>query len=117
VIAGAARSGENEVRLLNPHLVLGLTPAGTTTVVRVPRGSGTSFEARFASIPEGDRVTFTHHRVKPGETLSGIARNYRVSLRDLRAANPEAEPRLLQIGTVLVIPRAPGNRARTPLPG
>ncbi len=117
VIAAAAGSGEDEVRLLNPHLVLGLTPAGTTTAVRVPRGSGTSFEARFAAIPEHDRVTFTHHRVNQGETLSGIARNYRVSLGDLRAANPEVEPRLLQIGTVLVIPRASGNRTRTPLPG
>lgn len=117
VIAGAAGSGEEEVRLLNPHLVLGLTPAGTTTAVRVPRGTGTGFEARFAAIPEHGRVTFTHHRVNPGETLSGIARNYRVSLRDLRAANPEVEPRLLQIGTVLVIPRAPGQRTRTPLPG
>lgn len=117
VIARAAGSGEEEVRLLNPHLVLGLTPAGATTAVRVPRGSGTGFEARFAAIPEGDRVTYAHHRVNPGETLSGIARSYRVSLRDLRAANPEVEPRLLQIGTVLVIPRAPGNRSGTPLPG
>ena len=105
VIAAAAGAGEEELRLLNPHLVLGLTPAGTTTAVRVPRGSGTSFEARLGAIPEHDRVTFTHHRVNPGETLSGIARNYRVSLRALRAANPEVEPRLLQIGAVLVIPR------------
>ena len=107
VIARAAGAGEEEVRVLNPHLVLGLTPAGRTTAVRVPQGSGSSFEARLAAIPETDRVTFTHHRVNPGETLSGIARDYRVSLRDLRAANPGVQPRLLQIGAVLVIPRSP----------
>lgn len=105
VIARAAGAGEAELRVLNPHLVLGLTPAGGTTAVRVPKGSGARFEARFAAIPENDRVTFTHHRVNPGETLSGIARNYRVSVRDLRAANPQVEPRLLRIGAVLVIPR------------
>jgi len=114
VIADAAGGSEEELRLLNPHLVLGLTPAGTKTAVRVPLGSGASFDARFAAIPERDRVTFTHHRVNSGETLGGIARDYRVQLRDLRAANPEVEPRLLQIGTVLVIPRAAGGRTRSP---
>lgn len=108
VIAGAAGAAEEELRALNPQLVLGLVPAGRTTEVRVPQGSGPGFAVRFAAIPEGDRVTLTHHRVKAGETLSGIARNYRVALRELRAANPEVEPRLLQIGTLLVVPRAPG---------
>lgn len=107
VIAGAAGAVEEELRALNPQLVLGLVPAGRTTAVRVPHGSGPGFDARFAAIPEEDRVTLTHHRVTAGETLSEIARNYRVALRALRAANPEVEPRLLQIGTVLVVPRAP----------
>lgn len=108
VIAGAAGASENELRALNPQLVLGLVPAGRTTPVRVPQGTGPGFEVRFAAIPEADRVTLTHHRVAAGETLSEIARNYRVALRALRAANPEVVPRLLQIGTVLVVPRAPG---------
>lgn len=108
VIAGAAGAADEELRALNPQLVLGLVPADRTTVVRVPRGSGPGFDVRFAAIPEEDRVTLTHHRVVAGETLSEIARHYRVALRALRAANPEVQPRLLQIGTLLVVPRAPG---------
>ena len=56
-------------------------------------------------------MTFTEHRVAPGETLSHIALNYRVSVDDLRAANPEVVPTRMQVGTRLVIPgkgNAPG---------
>ena len=110
VIAGAAAASEEEMRLLNPHLVLGLTPAGQSTTVRIPAGSGSAFAGRFAAIPPRDRVTFTEHKVASGETLSHVARNYRVSVAELRAANPAVEPRRLQVGTVLVIPRA-GRRS------
>ena len=110
VIALLAGVAEEEVRLLNPHLVLGLTPAGRSTTVRLPAGSSATFAARFAAVPAADRVTFTEHRVASGETLSGIARNYGVGVEELRAANAGVEPRRMQVGTVLVIPRTPGAR-------
>ena len=106
VVAAAAGAEEERLIALNPHLVLGLTPAGASTPVRLPKGSGSGFGQRFAAIPPSDRVTSTAHRVKAGETLSHIARNYRVSVADLRAANPEVEPRRMRIGTRLVIPGA-----------
>ena len=106
VVAVAAGAPEEQVRELNPHLVLGLTPAGVATPVRLPRGAGSRFTGRFAAIPPHERVTFAEHTVASGETLSHIARNYRVSVDELRAANPEVEPRRMQIGTRLVIPRA-----------
>ena len=112
VVAIAAGAPEEEVRDLNGQLVLGLTPAAGSTLVRVPKGSGSGFGERLAAIPAGQRVTFTSHRVAAGETLSHIARNYRVSVAELRAANPDVEPRRMQIGTRLVVPRAgPAPRA------
>ncbi len=112
VVAIAAGAPEEEVRDLNGQLVLGLTPAGSSTLVRVPKGSGSGFGERLAAIPVGQRVTFTSHRVAAGETLSHIARNYRVSVAELRAANPDVEPRRMQIGTRLVVPRTgPALRA------
>ena len=110
VVAVVAGAPEEKVRDLNPHLVLGLTPAGGTTLVRLPKGSASGFGERLAAIPADQRVTFTTHRVAAGETLSHIARNYRISVAELRAANPEVEPRRMQIGTRLVVPRA-GTRA------
>ncbi len=105
VVAAAVGAREERVRELNPHLVLGLTPAGTSTTVRLPKGLGGGFSGRFAAISPHERVTFTEHTVSPGETLSHIARNYRVTVDELRAANPEVEPRRMQVGTRLVIPR------------
>lgn len=105
VLATAAGRPEEEIRTLNPHLRIGLTPAGKTTELRVPEGAGGAFHARLAEIPASERVTLREHRVVRGETLSQIARQYRVPLDALRAANPAIEPRRMQIGTVLVIPR------------
>lgn len=112
VVAVAAGAPEERVRDYNPHLVLGLTPAGSPTLLRVPRGSGRAFGERLAAIPADRRVTFTSHEVSAGETLWGIARNYRVPLAALRAANPEVEPRRMRIGTRLVVPRA-GSAPKT----
>ncbi len=44
------------------------------------------------------------HVVKAGEDMGGIALRYRVPLKDLLAANPTVNPRLMLVGTVLIIP-------------
>ncbi len=105
VVAEAAGLSEDTVRFLNPHLVRGLAPEGTTTVLRLPRGVAAAFSRRFAAIPPDERVTFYEHTVAAGETLWDIARRYDVGVAEIRAANPAVEPLRLQIGTVLVIPR------------
>jgi len=44
------------------------------------------------------------HTVKSGDTLTSIARKYRVTLETLRAANPGVNPLKLKVGQVLQIP-------------
>jgi membrane-bound lytic murein transglycosylase D len=96
---------------LNPQFVRGITPPGRTVVVRVPRGRGESAAVRYAALPASDRVTFVRHAVARGETLSGIARGYGVSVAVIHGANPELEPRRLRIGQQLVVPLS-GRHAR-----
>ncbi len=108
VLAEAAGIAENEIRTLNPHLRIGLVPAGRLTRLRVPVGTGETFLARFANIPIGERSTFREHTVVSGEILVRIARQYGVPLDALRTVNPDVAPRRLRIGTVLVIPRSAG---------
>jgi LysM repeat protein len=52
------------------------------------------------------------HTVTKGEDMFGIAWRYRVTLEELKAANPEVNPNFLSIGAVLIIPFSD-----TPLPG
>ena len=108
VLAEAAGIAEDEFRTLNPHLRIGLVPAGRSTRLHVPAGAGEVFLARFAEIPVGERSTMREHIVAPGEALARIARRYGVALDALRTVNPDVEPRRMQIGTVLVIPRSEG---------
>jgi LysM repeat protein len=44
------------------------------------------------------------HTVSKGEDMGGIATRYQVKIKDLREANPEIDPRMIPIGTVLIIP-------------
>ncbi len=47
----------------------------------------------------------TVHQVRSGETLSGIAKRYRVSVQSLTRANGISEKRPIRVGQRLVIPR------------
>ncbi len=102
VIAEVAGVREEDVKDLNPHILLEMTPAGGLTVVRLPVGAAEGFTDRFAMIPPRNRVN--RHVIAAGETLSHIARDYRISVDELREANPGVSPRRLQIGSVLVVP-------------
>ena len=73
---------------LNPHFVRGITPPGRVVTVRVPRGRGSQVAARYDTLPVADRVTFVDHYVSRGQTLSDVARRYRVSVVMLKGANP-----------------------------
>jgi LysM repeat protein len=52
--------------------------------------------------------TWTAHIVRPGETLSGIARQYGVDWRTLALANHLVNPTLLTVGQVVRIPTGRG---------
>lgn len=112
VVARASGVPQEELEELNPQLLRGMTPAGVHTTVRVPLGTGVTFTEAYALIPPEERVTFLEHLVGQGETLTHIARQYGVSVDDLRATNPTIQPRRMQIGQRVVVPKAPSVRSR-----
>lgn len=113
VLAKLADTTTQALLELNPQYYRGVTPPGQSSVVRVPRGTGTIVARKYAELPPRERVSFLEHVIRRGETLSEIGRRYGVTVRQLQAANPGVNPRLLRIGTRLVIPISGRARART----
>jgi membrane-bound lytic murein transglycosylase D len=103
VIARLADTTVAAVRELNPQYLRLATPPGVSAVVRIPFGRGPAAEAAYAVLPVERRVTFVEHAVARGETLGGIARRYRVSLRLLTEANPRLRGRL-RVGQRVIVP-------------
>ena len=106
VIADAAGIPVPVLIELNPQILRGVTPPGQAYSLRVPPGSGHTFAINYAKVPPSERVTWVIHVVRRGDTLGEIAAAYGVSVSAVRAANKNVNPRRLQIGQRLVIPRA-----------
>lgn len=65
-----------------------------------------------AHVREGGDPRWAWHRVRAGETLSGIAERYRVPLSAIAEANALADPDLLREGEILYVPLTPDPRLR-----
>lgn len=106
VIAEAAGTTVEVIRELNPQILRGVTPPSERYSLRVPPGTSHRFALAYARVPASERVTWVQHVVRRGDTLSEIAGRYGVSVSAIRAANRGVNPRRLQIGQRLMIPRA-----------
>ena len=106
VLAEVAGTDEETINLLNPEFPRDVTPPHREVEVRVPVEGAARFAVRYAAVPADERVTWTFHTVQSGHTLGWIGQQYGVSVAALRAANGNLNPRRLQIGQQLVVPRS-----------
>jgi membrane-bound lytic murein transglycosylase D len=87
-IAKAANSSIPEIRDLNPHLLRGMTPPRASFLVRVPPGSGETFDSLFAEIPRAARVATRVVESKKGDSVDRLAERNSISSRSLLVFNP-----------------------------
>ncbi len=80
--------------IFTPYHTITPTPTATRPTTTPPTNT---------PIPSSTPTPRTHV-VKAGEDMSGIALRYRVPLADLKTANPTVNPRLMLVGTILIIP-------------
>jgi membrane-bound lytic murein transglycosylase D len=106
VLADAAEVDEAVMRDLNPEYLRHVTPPDRRVTIRVPVGKAEVFQVNYANIPPDKRVTWLIHVVTRGQTLGQIAGRYGTSVTAIRAANGNVNPRRLQIGQKLVVPRS-----------
>ncbi|HEY0721246.1 MAG TPA: LysM peptidoglycan-binding domain-containing protein [Gammaproteobacteria bacterium] len=67
------------------------------------------FEERLKAYPESDRISWNHHSVKKGETLSTIAKRYGTTPAILKSAN-HIKGSALRVGQGLLIPVSRGDK-------
>ena len=94
------------LRTLNPSLLRMATPDDPSFVLHLPKGTAETFSAEIADIPADKWVSWRRHRVESGETLTSIAKKYRVTPGAIAAANDLEAGTGLEAGEKLIIPAA-----------
>ena len=79
--------------------------------VKVPQGAGDACSLALTNLPESERVAWTEHKVKRGETLSQIAGEYGTSVDALRDTNGLKRSSMLRVGQIVVVPVPGGSYA------
>jgi membrane-bound lytic murein transglycosylase D len=92
------------LRTLNPSLLRLATPDDPAFELHLPLGSAPKFSAEIADIPPDKWVSWRRHRVAAGETLTAIAKKYRVTPKAIADANNLESTTALNTGEKLIIP-------------
>jgi membrane-bound lytic murein transglycosylase D len=103
LVAEAVDAPVEEIAELNPALIRRVTPRDLKYDLKLPHGTKDRFEEAMAAIPADKRVAWRYHKVAEGETLSAVARKYRVSESAITQVN-NLESDEIQAGAKLVIP-------------
>ena len=89
---------------LNPSLLRLATPDDPNFELRLPKGAAEKFSAGIADIPPEKWVSWRRHKVVAGDTLSSIAKKYRVTPAAIASANNLEKGAALDPGDKLIIP-------------
>ncbi len=105
VVAECAGTTVETIRKLNPELrTMATPPYSGGYSLKVPAGTSSAFLEKYAAVPKEERLRWTTHRVKRGDTLTAIARRYHVSVGSIISANSLRNAHRLKIGQRLTIP-------------
>src|SRR5262249_20405972 len=74
--------------------------------LHLPVGTAEKFSAEIADIPAEKWVSWRRHRVEPGDTLTLLAKKYKVTPAAIAAANSLGDTRSLTPADKLIIPAA-----------
>lgn len=103
--ADLAGIDSRELYLLNPSLNRWAThPKGPYRLL-VPKNRAETFERGIANLDPSERIAWHRHMIRPGESLSTIARQHNTDVATLRMLN-DITGNMIRAGDALLIPRA-----------
>jgi membrane-bound lytic murein transglycosylase D len=107
VLAEAAQVDVAELNALNPELKRWCTPPADEAhpyLFRIPRVQKEVFAENFAKLSDEQKLNLTVHTVKKGDTLSRIAQVYRSVPEAIMRMNQLKNPKVLKLGSQLMVP-------------
>jgi membrane-bound lytic murein transglycosylase D len=107
ILAEWAEVPVEDIRDLNPELRRTTTPM-REHIVNVPVGTSATVQSQLDTADPSLFVTFDVYAVRRGDTLSAIARQYRVTVADLRSVN-QIRGSLIHPNQTLMIPGRPAG--------
>jgi membrane-bound lytic murein transglycosylase D len=113
IIAEWAGTSVEDIQVLNPELRRTTTPSNAHEL-KVPMGTAATLEAKLATADPSLFATFKFYSVKRGDTIVSVARQFKLTSAELRAANDLRSTSKVRAGQTLMIPqpRATGLPAR-----
>jgi membrane-bound lytic murein transglycosylase D len=104
LVAECVDSTAENIQALNPALLRMTTPKEGSYELKLPAGTTEKFQTTIAAIPRENRVSWRYHRVKAGENLTEIARQYHTTAKSIAEVNEMSEGQDLRRDTKLIIP-------------
>ncbi len=105
IIAKACEISVEELKDLNPELLRWCTPPDSPDYeIKIPFGSQDLFLKNYEALQPEQRFQFKTHIVKRGDTLSRIAKLYRVEIEPILEINRIKRTNRLSMGANLLIP-------------
>jgi len=107
-LAQAAELAEIDMEVLyhlNPGFNRWATDPKGPHELLIPRAKAKAFANKVAAIPDSERVTWERYTIKPGDSLSVIARRYNISTNSLKNINQLRSNRI-RAGKTLMVPIA-----------
>jgi hypothetical protein len=106
LIARAAETDLSEIKALNPALKKEKAPPNCSQFeIKLPPGKKEIFGKNFPLLSKKVALKSKKHSVRSGETLSAIAKKYRVPLQDLCQVNGLSPQAAIKPGRILSVPR------------
>jgi membrane-bound lytic murein transglycosylase D len=107
LVADASGADLDDLRLLNPQLLRNVTPNDPGFQLKLPVGAAKPFEENVQQVPQDKWTSWRLHLAEQGETISDVARHYRVTVSAIETAN-HLEPRAtVPSGFLLNVPTLP----------
>lgn len=94
-----------ELRKFNPGQLRWATAPQGDGKLLVPAAQATSLEASLAALPESERVTWQHYRIRRGDSLIRIAKTFDTQVAMLREVN-NIRGNFIRAGDTLMIPNS-----------